>query len=136
MDGNLKGNNGVRIIFSRLEDFVRRCRKRNLPEIYYRATTGVLKEGGRASASVEFTAMDYGAQEATNLIYVEIKTGDVVKSQEDMDAFAKDFQLRLYGGEVEVQKDGKKEVIRIPGLVPYVQAEYSGAELKEGWIGW
>lgn len=124
----------VRIIYAKLEDYVERCKKRQVPFIFFTVREAA-REDKRFSATVEITAMDYS--EPANLIFTETKVSDEpILSQEAYDTFRKDFNLRLFGGDVEVMQNGKKETIHIPGIIPYIQGEYSGVEIKAGWIGW
>jgi hypothetical protein len=125
---------GVRIIYGNLEDYVERCKKKGVATIYFTVRENQ-REDKRIIATVELTAMDYGT-EIANLIFVENKVSQPINSQEEYDLFKREFNLRLMGGDVEVIKEGKKEVMRVPGIIPYLQGEYAGAEIKAGWIGW
>lgn len=125
----------VRIIYAKLEDYVERCKKRAVPYIFF-TVREAMREDKRISATVEITAMDY-TQEPANLIFTETRVSDMpIDSQEAYDSFRRDFNLRLMGGDVEAVQNGKKEIVHIPGIIPYIQGEYSGAEIKAGWIGW
>jgi hypothetical protein len=135
MAGNEKNNPNVRIIYAKLEDYVERCKKRAVSTIYF-TVRETAREDKRFMATIELTAMDY-SQEATNLIFTEVKISeDLILSQEAYEAFRKELNLRLMGGDVELMQNGKKEIVRVPGIIPFIQGEYSGAEIKNGWIGW
>lgn len=125
----------VRIIYVKLEDYVERCKKRAVPCIFF-TVREAMREDKRISATVELTAMDY--QEPANLIFTETRVSDIpIESQEAYDLFRRDFNLRLYGGDVETPaQNNKKEIVHITGIIPYIQGEYSGVEIKAGWIGW
>lgn len=127
-------NSGVKIVFGKLEDYIERCRKRTVPVIFFTVREGA-REDKRLTNTVEITAMDYSEQ--ANLIFSETNvSAEVIQTQDQYDAWRKECTLRLYGGDVEVIKEGKKETISIKGIIPYIQGEYAGAEIKAGWIGW
>lgn len=124
----------VRIIYAKLEDFTERCKKKSVATIFFNVREGA-REDRRYTYTLELTAMDYS--EPANVIFVENRvSAEPVDTQEAYEAFRKEFNLRLYGGEVETMQGGKKEMVRVPGIIPYIQGEYSGGEIKAGWIGW
>jgi len=129
-----KDKPNVRIIYANLEDYVERCKKRGIPTIYFTVRESQ-REDKRVISTIEITAMEY-EKETANLIFMENKVSAPVSSQEEYDAFKRELNLRLYGGEVEVIQEGKKGMVKVQGIIPYLQGEYAGAEIKAGWIGW
>jgi hypothetical protein len=124
----------VRIILTNLEDYVERCKKRNIPTIFFTVREAPQREDKRVITTIELTAMDY--TEAASLTFFKYVVSEPIASQEEYEAYKKEINLNLMGGEVEVLQNGKKEFMKVPGIVPYIQGEYAGAEIKAGWIGW
>lgn len=129
----MENKQSVRIVFSNLEDFTERCKKKAVPTIYFTVREN-MREDKRIVVSVEITAMDY--TEPANLVFFENRTSQPITLQEEYDQFKKDFNLRIYGGEVEVMQNGKQEIVKVAGIIPFIQGEYAGGEIKAGWIGY
>ena len=124
----------VRVIFTNLEDYVERCKKRNIPTIFFTVREAPLREDKRIITTIELTTMDYS--EAASLTFFKYVVSEPINSQEEYEAYKKEINLNLMGGEVEVLQNNKKELMKVPGVIPYIQGEYAGAEIKAGWIGW
>lgn len=125
---------GVRIMYANLEDFTECCKKRKVPYMFFTVREAPQREDKRIITTIELTAMDYG--EPASITFYKYVVSEPIGNQEDYEAYKKEINLALMGGDVEVIQNGKKETIRAPGVIPYLQGEYAGAEIKAGWIGW
>jgi hypothetical protein len=104
--------------------------------MFFRITSQFLQDG-RAVMAAELTALVPSPNYLAHISYEEKRVSpEPIKSQAELAAFGKDFNLRLYGGEVEVQKDGKPEKIPIRGIIPTIQSDYPSCEITNGWVGW
>lgn len=127
----------VKVIFTNIEDYVKRCRKVKVPEVFFRVS-GQRLQDGRGVLTAEITAIEQGANMAAQLIYVKnlVSGAPITKPEEDM-AFSQEFERQMKGGSYEVKKeDGKTERIDVVGIIPYIQREFPSCEVINGWIGW
>jgi hypothetical protein len=124
----------VRIIYTNLEDYMERCKKRAVATIFFTVREAPQREDKRIITTIELTAMDYS--ETASITFLEYRASEPINTQEDYEAYKKEINLRLMGGEVEAVQNGKKEIVKVPGVIPYIQGEYAGGEIKAGWIGW
>jgi hypothetical protein len=127
----------VRLIYGNLEEFVKRLRRAKVPEVFFRINNAQLQDG-KIVFTAELTAIDAdNVKYLQNLIYTESRTSnESITTSQAYQAFKNDFNLRIMGGEVEVQKDGKTEKIPIRGIIPFIQSEYPSCEITNGWVGW
>lgn len=126
----------VKVVLTNIEDYVKRCRKVKVPEIYFKVS-GKRLQDGRGVLTAELTAIEPAANYLAQLTYVKtLVSAQPFANPEDEAAFSAEFERQMKGGSYEVKRDGKVERIDVVGIIPYIQREYPSCEVINGWIGW
>lgn len=122
----------IKTIITELEDFVKKCRKNKVQEIYFRITSNKTADE-RMIMEIQLTAM-YLDEYANNLIHTQSQVSPgQIKTEGERKIFMDGFNRTVMGGNVE-GKDGQTVPVR--GIIPYIQQEFPSAEIIEGWVGW